>query len=384
MRTYDTVIVGGGIAGLACARQLRAAGHDFFLVTDRLGGRMFANGAAMHNFGATYVTSDYRHIGRFIDRGRRVRWRDVFFHDGVRFLTIWHPSNLRHRRALLRLYARLIEFRGHLNRLRALSPRVCQAELLRDDPLLGRATREPAAEFVARNGLADLNATFVAPMVNSTVFTTFEQVNTFYYLAVLMPILLPTYLADFSRTIPRLTAGLCDRIGVERVVALETSPRGGFAVTTTLRDLRARNVVVATPAHNLRDFGTGLDPSWIGTDGVREIPIVTLHVRGRRRDEYRPEKLVFLRPDEAATVLIPLEPGLDMLFAPTPEPDLAPYFEHHEVAARVRWKTAIQLSGACWRRLAPRPGLYTIGDYNICGLEDSYLTGLFAANRIVG
>ena len=44
---------------------------------------------------------------------------------------------------------------------------------------------------------------------------------------------------------------------------------------------------------------------------------------------------------------------------------------------------AIQLSQREWRPLQPRRNLFTIGDYNVCGLEDSYLTGLFAANKII-
>jgi glycine/D-amino acid oxidase-like deaminating enzyme len=382
MPACETVIIGGGIAGLACARRLHRAGRDFRLVTDRLGGRMFANGGATRNFGAAYLTSDYRHVGRFVGRGPRIRRRDVFFPDGDVLTTLFHPRNLKLVQALARLLAEIARFRGHWNRLRAASPHVCQAELLARDPLLARATHEPAGEFARRKGLAELGATFIDPIVYSTIFVKSESINAFYYLAVLMPVLLPTYLADFTTTLDRLTAGYRDRIVVGRVLSVEGHARGGFTVATGDRDFQARNVVVATPTHNLREFCPELDRA--GDDGLREVSMATLHVRGRRRHAYRPGKVVFLGDQAAATILLPIGGGLDVLYARTANPDLSPYYEEYTITDRVWWKTAVQITGARWRRLSPRPGLFTIGDYNICGLEDSYLTGLYAANRIIG
>jgi hypothetical protein len=381
MRTLDTLIIGGGIAGLACARRLSQAGRDFRLITDRLGGRMFAGETPMRNFGAMYVTDDYRHVRQFVDRGVRLRRRDVFYRHGDELLPLLHPRVLRQGRALTRIFAELVELRRQLNRLRAACPMVCQADLLRRDPFLERLTSEPAAEFVKRNGLADFGGVYVDPVVNATVFAATGQVNTFYYLAALTPVLVPTYLGDFSRTLDRLTAGYREKVLLDRVLAVATSSRGDFQVTTAELDLRARNIVVATPAHNLREFFPEIDRS--GEDGLMEIPMVTLHVRGRRRPEYRLGKIVYLGPGEVATVLLAISPGLDVLFTRAPDPDLSPYYEQCEIIARVRWKTAVQLSRAAWRPLAPRPGLFTIGDYNLCGLEDSYLTGLYAANRII-
>jgi phytoene dehydrogenase-like protein len=84
MPTLETIIIGGGISGLACARRLHEAGREFLLITDRLGGRMFADELPMRNFGAAYVTRDYRHVLPFVGVGPRLRRRDAYFRDGDR------------------------------------------------------------------------------------------------------------------------------------------------------------------------------------------------------------------------------------------------------------------------------------------------------------
>ena len=75
--------------------------------------------------------------------------------------------------------------------------------------------------------------------------------------------------------------------------------------------------------------------------------------------------------------------GIDVVYSAHAEPDFGRYYEDYTVVEDHFWQPAIQLSRAEWRPLQPKPNLFTIGDYNICGLEDSYVTGLFAANKII-
>jgi hypothetical protein len=379
MRAPETLIVGGGIAGLACARRLFEAGRDFLLVTDRLGGRMFAAGSGAP-FGAAYLTRDYTHVRRHVRLGPRVRRRDVYYRDGGRLRTVVHARSLGRLGPLARLCAALLAFRARLNRLRARAPSRCQAELLREDDYLLRCAHEPASAFVRANGLEELDEVFTNPLVHSTVFVPTSGLNTFYYLACLMPVILRIYLADFSRTLPSLTAGFGDRVALGHVHRLELDGPGGHRAETVLGTLRPRFVVAATPPHNLRTYC----PELAAGPAAREVPVRTLHVRGRRRPEYLPGKMVFLPPGDSPTVLFPHRgAGLDVLFCKSDNPDLERYYLDPGVVGRAAWRTAVVLAGAAWRPLEPRPGVFTVGDYNVCGLEDSYLTGLFAANRIL-
>jgi glycine/D-amino acid oxidase-like deaminating enzyme len=68
----ETVIIGGGIAGLACGRRLHDRQRPFRLITEAVGGRIRSSTDGAVNLGAYYVRSDYRHVNRFVDRGRRI------------------------------------------------------------------------------------------------------------------------------------------------------------------------------------------------------------------------------------------------------------------------------------------------------------------------
>lgn len=378
----QTLIVGGGTAGLAAARALKQARRDFLLVTDRLGGRVLTSADGRTNFGASYVTPDYRHMRQFVARGKRVWLRDVFFWDGARFINVFDLRNARRLRALARVHRHVAIFRAHLNKLRRGAIERCQRELLELDPLLHRLVRERASDFVRRNQLEELDEIFINAIVRSTVFVPTSEVNAFYYLAVLAPFLLPIWAADCRHTLTRITQGIEDDLLLDRVQAVEQRRDGGFHAEMEHGCVSARNLIVATPPHNTRSFFPEIDSA--RQDGVLEIPICTLHVRGERSAFFKPGKTVFLRPGQHdVTVLWPQQSGIEILFAHSEQPDLSSYYDSIQSVERVWWKTAIVLSGARWRSLAPRPNLFTIGDYNICGLEDSYLTGLFAARQII-
>lgn len=377
MRHVDTVIVGGGVSGLACARRLHQQGYDFQLVTDRLGGRLYASADGV-NFGAAYVTRDYHHICQFVTLGPAIPIRDQYFFDGSRYVTLFDLRNLGRAVGLLRLYRQIIRTRRALNRLRLQAPYRCQKELMEADPDLPELTSRPAADMVRDLGIEELNETYCGPLLYCTVYAQWQEVNVFYYCAVLFPGLVATYYFDPRGAIDRLTEGFSDRIVKQKATAIEEFDGGGaFRVEHGDGELSCRNLVLAIPNRNAE----GLFPV---PGNARDLPYGALHIRGTRRPIYRPGKTIFPRADHPVRCLWPQLNGVDIAFCATQDPDLSEYYEQYEIIDHVMWKTAVQLSGAEWRPLQPRPNLFTIGDHNVIGLEDSYLTGLFAANRILG
>jgi hypothetical protein len=367
--SVHTLIVGQGISGLACARRLYERQIPFLLITDRLGGRMHASPDFNVNYGASYITSDYRHTGRFIGRREVIRMRDAWFWDRGRWITIFDRSNVVRLRKIAALYGHLRRFRRHLNRLRTNAGERCQRALLNDDPFLLRTVRQDARDFIKANGFEDINEVFIDPILHSTLFLSHQSVNTFYYLAVLMPILLPTYVADFSETVPRFIEGWKDRIIIDKVVSVQR--RGnGFDIETGRDRYRARACVVSTPWHNTREFA----PDHARQCPTVQVPVSALYVRGRRRTGLPSHKMVFFRPGHDVTVLWRQNETHDLLFSRSPAPDLSRYYDDCEIEGAVHWKTGVMLSRE-WRPLEPEESLFMVGDHNICGLEDSYLTG---------
>jgi hypothetical protein len=374
----ETLIVGGGISGLGCARRLCDAGRDFLLVTDRLGGRMHHSPDGRMNFGASYITADYRHVSRFVERGLRFRLREGFCQGAGRMTTLFHWRNLRFFRPFARFVLRLQELRHQLCSFRREAEHVPQNELVPRYPLLDRYCKQPAPELIQELGLGFLDEHYFRFAFRATLFTEPENANALFYLGVLFPVIVPTWVADFTATYARLTAGYENRVVIDRVTALRRDSRGLWEGQTAAGLAhRARNVVLAVPYHNARELYPVPAPPHVTSATM-------LHVRGGRQLPYQHKRFMLLDPVQTGVALIwQQRGGKDQLFSYCPRPDLAALYEQPEVLGAVSWKTALVISGAKWAPLVLEPGLYQVGDYNLCGLEDAYLTGLCAANHIL-
>ena len=93
---YETVIVGAGIAGLACARRLHDSERSFLLITKNVGGRVRTSVDGTVNLGAYYVRDDYSHVNQFVDRGRRMKRRQILRGDPSGSFSRWDVPLILH------------------------------------------------------------------------------------------------------------------------------------------------------------------------------------------------------------------------------------------------------------------------------------------------
>ncbi len=205
--SYETIIIGGGIAGLACARHLCDSRRPFLLVTEEIGGRIRTSTTGV-NLGAYYVRSDYRHVNRFVELGRPINRPAILRPD--------HGGSYTKRRLLLhlpqalRFLSLLREFRCRYEAFKLNSVSMSQAGALRADPLLWDLYHEPAARFIRRNDIDLIGEDYLAPLVHSTAFTSPNRLSAFSLLLLALPTIVPTY--EFRFRFDLLLAGL-ERLG---------------------------------------------------------------------------------------------------------------------------------------------------------------------------
>jgi len=374
---FEAVIIGGGISGLACARRLCDAKASFLLVTDHLGGRMYHSDDGTMNFGATYVNADYRRVAPYVDRQSPLRLRDLQFPYDDRVTTLFDWRNVVLFRPMLRLIRRLQGLRHALEAFRKDALRVPQNELRAMHPLIDRYSRQPAEELIEELGMHAIDRRYASPVFCSTGFAMPSEATALFYLASLLPLIVRTWVADFRQTYQRLTVGYRQRIVLDRVVGLERRLDRFEVHTCHGAVYAARNVVIAAPYPDAAVFYPVPLPH-------RITSATMLFVRGVRRLAYRGKRMtVFPSPTTIASVW---NQGYDWdeVYALCPEPALSDVYETYEVLRAVSWKTAIVLSDAHWAPLELEPGVFLAGDYNLCGLEDCFISGVCAANHILG
>ncbi|MBW1683710.1 MAG: hypothetical protein JRS35_01475 [Deltaproteobacteria bacterium] len=369
----ETVIIGGGISGLACARHLHDSNIPFILITDHLGGRL-ALSERGHYLGAVMFNNDYIHVKQHARKSFKSRPWHSYIWDGSKGVnTILRINFLK----LFRLNKVFGEFSSALEQFRTQAPYTCQKTLMEQDPLLRRLVSQSVGDFVREQHIEALAERFLGPVAGAVFLCDWKQMNAFHFCIAITCTGNGACNADWSGTIDSLTQGYSDTIVIDKVKSIrETDRDQTYQVRCKERQYTARRVVLSVPGAAGNEL--------LNISGTSQgISCHVFHIDGRRRALYRPKRSLLMGADEEIKLFFFLPDGIDVVYSGHAEPDFSRYYEDHTVIGHHFWQPAIQLSQVEWRPLQRSPNLFTIGDNNICGLEDSYLTGLFAANKII-
>ena len=133
----ETIIIGGGISGLACAHKLQSANKDFLVITKDIGGRIkFSENNPKINFGGVYITKDYFNLLPYVDVIEPFRLRDFYFFDGVMYKTLFSFQNITYIPKIISFLVVLWKFRNRLNIMRKNAEHQELQEVIKNDKLL--------------------------------------------------------------------------------------------------------------------------------------------------------------------------------------------------------------------------------------------------------
>ncbi len=373
--SHETVIIGGGIAGLACARRLHDGQRPFLLITESVGGRIRRSADGTANLGAYYVRADYTHVNQFVDRGRRIRRRDILRGVGAGSFSRSDLPLVMHVPETVRFLRLMSEFRRHYASFQRDCEHTPQEAVIEASTYLRDLYREPANEFIARHRITTIARTYFAPAIHGTGFIGIDGLTAFALLVAVLPTVIPMFEYTFRPDV--LMGGFEGYLSVDSVTSISRT-NDGYSVQTLNGDSHeARNVVVATP--------TGVSAKLLDLGPVK-LPI-SAHmflVRGTLLAPWAKTIVTLFPPGETAFGLARQIDGSTVFCSASENPDFAKYFAAWTVVEHVAWAPAFHLVGDALLKCEQGPGLFVVGDHNVCTLEDAYITGLYAANRILG
>ena len=377
MKKHKTIIIGAGVAGLGCARTLikKDPEHDFIIISEDIGGRITTSEDGEVNYGAFFVLDSYRHIKEFATLRYRVNPIRVAFHDikGKRY-HLW--SSLKHPIQMFRLYRIVREFEGHYEDFMKDVEHVGQKKALERHPELSSHYSQSARDYIKQAKIEDIAEDFVSEAVYSFSFVNLDQISALDLLRISTILIVPTY--GFTFEIDNAIKGFEDKIIGGSVTGYKKVDSGYELSTKEGKEYTCENLVVATQPPVTKKL-LGLPEIKPGANAY------ITHLRGDLLDTHKEDDRYNIYNTDGDIIAIIREQNGTFIFASlAKDTDLGQYFKNYEIIATKHWYPAFNLKISDVLYDADRgDNLYMIGDYNITGMEDSYITGIYAANRIL-
>jgi hypothetical protein len=365
--------VGAGISGLACAKRLQEYDKDFLLISENIGGRIRASEDGTTNYGAFFVCSDYYHVLKYVTIKSRIKLSDFCFHNNDKNYVLFTPASLPYIFQFIRVLKPLYTFRRSLCKIRKAAENVSQKKAIENDSFLHGLYMQNAVDFVREQKIEKGTNRYLSQALYSTTFSQITEMNAFSFLQFLLPLITPIYTFTFEKE--RMIEPFREKIVHSSVEDIMYEDRT-YRIKFDDKIVHAKNVVLATEIDWSKKFA-----------GVKETnkPVSTnmLHVKGIPANIFTRKFYHLFSPPSNVQAIANLKDGNYLFYYKNERPVLKDFFKDPEVIAHHYWNPAGSINGHTLIECNRGNNLYLIGDYNVVGLEESYITGIYAANQII-
>ena len=401
---YETIVLGAGAAGMNCCLELQKAGREYLLVSPNIGGRICNDEERHMNYGAVFYFGTYKYM---LASGLLKGTVDVLpklsmgqcHHDNGKS---YEPVSLTTVADAPSLFSYMKWMRDtFIPRYAAFKDNCCTMEVsaaLELDPMIKQLYTESAEHFIERMKFGPICHDLISMFAHACTGTKIRDLTALDYLNTVQPLTMKivgvpplNLLFDLKRfdfdsegVRRRLASGSGEVLIGEASAVART--KDGWAIQVDSSELTCDNLVMATPAHitaQLLAAGTDLPV----LDIRRASQLTGYLIRGKARPEYA-EHTVHLFDDTIPIIYIAKR--LDGDYEIFTEVDFEEgrkfdkYFEQWEVIGKKYWEYALYTAAheALPQNLAP--GLIMAGDVNGLGMEPAAISGIYAANKILG
>lgn len=368
-RTVETIIIGAGVAGLGCAHQLAKHKRDFLVITENVGGRIATSDDGRINYGAYFVLSNYKYISSFVEKGEKLHPFFVEFHDKRnRYYHLVKMS--KHPIQSLRLLFMLWSFKTKYEWFKKQCEKRSQKSVIESDQMLEKLYVQSAAEFVKEKKISEIAKKFLSEGIYMCTFLPLSKVSAFDFMRLCLGLFLPAYEFTFLRD--KATNGFQDKIKNDSVVSI----KHGEIQTKNGELYKARNIVVSTPAAIAKEL-LGLKKLKAGSNSY------VFHLSGELKEKWKGGQFELFESSSEVIFIRKQADGSYIFYSKIAKPKLEDYFESPKVIFKKHWEPAFNIIGDELLECEQGNNIYLAGDHNVIGLEDSYITGLLAANKIL-
>jgi hypothetical protein len=372
-KTFDTAIIGAGISGLACARHLQENNKDFILISKDIGGRILTSEDGMVNYGAFFVCSDYNNVLKYVKLHSRIKLSDFCFHEKNEKYALFEPKLLAYLIQFVKVIKILYKFRKALRLFRIKSETVSQKQAIESDSFLHEVYMKDAVDFVKENKLQSGTETYLSKALYSTTFSTIYELNAFSFLQFLLPLITPIYTFKFEKE--KMIEPFKNKIIIDTVSKIRFK-NSQYEIKSDKNLFYAKNIVLAT--------GIGTSMHFANVKKTNK-PVSThmLHIKGKPKDMISHKKYHLFSTNNEVQAIADLEDSSYLFYYKNKRPLLEKYFLQPQEIASHFWDPAGTINGHILIDSNRGNNMYLIGDCNVAGLEESFITGIYAANQII-